>query len=288
MNAVNSKLINDSTIDAFSLKIISNSKDKLRKTIYRILTRKEAKKDSPITEKWKKNYQINIQESTLHRTIAEIKKMHTYQRHKEKILRHTTQTYLKIPQLLRLNIIANPDCRDCNKKLDWEHILFTCPVAQYIWALTTYHIENIYRINLPKNITLYFLPNLSLLNKQKLEKMDKEDIVRLLRQTIISLHSRFFNKNSIFDKHCDAKLMNFVNKNIIITRYFNKYTLLKTISYVNFPRNMTNLKSHYESEATNYNESNLELMQNSFEVLKHDYSGKVIKTERHNIPQTRA
>ena len=118
--------------------------------------------------------------------------------------------------------------------------------------------------------------------------MDKEDIVRLLRQTIVSLHSRFFNKNSTLDKDSDAKLINIVNKNIIITRYFNKYTLLKTISYVTFPRNMINLKSHYEAEANNSTESTLELMQNSFEVLKHDYSGNIIKTERHNIPQTRA
>ena len=51
---------------------------------------------------------------------------------------------------------------------------------------------------------------------------------------------------------------------------------------------MKNLKRHYESEANDSTDTGLELMENSFEVLKHNYSGELTKTESHHIPQTRA
>ena len=91
------------------------------------------------------------------------------------------------------------------------------------------------------------MPNENILKKNQLLKKDKDDIIRLLSQTIVSLHTRFFNKKQLADKFSESKLMKTVNNNIKVTKYFNKDCLLNEIKYTTFPRNMKPLKNYYEN-----------------------------------------
>ena len=87
-------------------------------------------------------------------------------------------------------------CKECKEKIeDWEHILYSCPISKQKWEVTRLHLNNTFNINLPENITKYFLPLPEDLNKTKIEDEDKMDAATLIALTISNNHARYFNQD---------------------------------------------------------------------------------------------
>ena len=93
------------------------------------------------------------------------------------------------------------------------------------------------------------MPNDSLLKKMDLLKSDKDDIIRLLAQTLVSLHTRFFNNKQYADEFSDSKLLKLVNNKINLAKYFNKDSILEEETYVTFPKNVKPLKNYYDDSS---------------------------------------
>ena len=123
------------------------------------------------------------------------------------------------------------------------------------------------------------------MKKNDLIKQDKDDIIRLICQTIISIHTRFFNRKQNVDKYSENKLIRLVNNNIRVTRHFNKESIMPKITATDFPRNIRNLAQYFEdNNSNNSDENNLMLTESSTEY-KHNYQGIIVKTTTHQIPQ---
>ena len=123
------------------------------------------------------------------------------------------------------------------------------------------------------------------MKKNDLIKQDKDDIIRLICQTIISIHTRFFNRKQNVDKYSENKLIRLVNNNIRVTRHFNKESIMPKITATDFPRNIRNLAQYFEdNNSNNSDENNLMLTESSTEY-KHNYQGIIVKTITHQFPQ---
>ena len=110
---------------------------------------------------------------------------------KERMICHINQTFMKMNSLYKLNIKKERHCKERKEKIeDWEHILYSWPISKQTWEVTRLHLNNTFNMNLPENITKYFLPLPEDLNKTKSEDEDKMDAATLIALTISKNHAR--------------------------------------------------------------------------------------------------
>ena len=106
-----------------------------------------------------KNYGIKFDRKAINKALKTILKMKVEPRIKERLIRHSNQTFMKITSLYKLKIKKEKKCKQCKENIeDWEHILFTCPISKQIIEVTRLHLNNTLNLNIPENITNYFLP----------------------------------------------------------------------------------------------------------------------------------
>ena len=106
-------------------------------------------------------------------------------------------------------------CKECKEKReDWEHILYSCPISKQTWEVTRLHLNNTFNINLPENITKYFLPLPEDLNKTKIEDEDKMDAATLIALTISNNHARYFSQDRKSVITSNEQIIKLVNTNI--------------------------------------------------------------------------
>merc|ERR1712081_44618 len=184
----------ESSIGKIVTKIITKSNEKVRASIYESLSTSKGENHINNIQKWEKNYGIKFDRKAINKTLKTILKMKVEPRIKERLIRHSNTTFMKITSLYKLKIKKEKTCKQCKEKIeDWEHILFTCPISKQIIEVTRLHLNNTLNPNLPENITNYFLAATDMIETKKINEDDKIDVATLLALTISTNHTRYFN-----------------------------------------------------------------------------------------------
>ena len=143
-------------------------------------------------------------------------------------------------------ITDNGKCNECQQEyVEFEHILYDCPTSLYIWDVTIKHINNIYKTDLIPSLDNIIIPNTEILKDKKLEEREKEEITKIIWQTLSELHSMLYKGEKTLTENSQEEAIKIINKNIRELINHNNRTKIVKLKNSNFPNNARTLRGIY-------------------------------------------